>query len=57
MDCNIHDPRAVRHILRVGLDCSRFWLGITVGRVVLGFITPRIGERLAICIYLLLVWV
>ncbi len=37
-----------------GLTAVGFWLGITVGRVVLGFITPRIGERLAICIYLLL---
>lgn len=29
-----------------------FWLGITVGRVILGFITPRIGEKVAISIYL-----
>lgn len=31
-----------------------FWLGLTVGRVILGFITGRIGEKLAITIYLLL---
>lgn len=35
-----------------GLTATGFWLGITVGRVVLGFVTPKIGERLAITIYL-----
>ncbi|KAJ1328177.1 MFS transporter FHS family glucose/mannose:H+ symporter [Microdochium nivale] len=35
-----------------GMAAMGFWLGITVGRVVLGFVTPRIGERLAITIYL-----
>ncbi|KAJ9197708.1 hypothetical protein DTO164E3_5562 [Paecilomyces variotii] len=29
-----------------------FWLGSTVGSVALGFVTPRIGERLAVAIYL-----
>ena len=29
-----------------------FWLGITVGRLILGFVTPRVGEKLAIAIYL-----
>lgn len=35
-----------------GMVATGFWLGITVGRVILGFVTPRIGERLAIMIYL-----
>ncbi|KAK3371458.1 major facilitator superfamily domain-containing protein [Lasiosphaeria ovina] len=35
-----------------GLSVTFFWLGLTVGRVVLGFITGRIGEKLAITIYL-----
>ncbi|RLL94100.1 hypothetical protein CFD26_103627 [Aspergillus turcosus] len=35
-----------------GMAATGFWLGITVGRVVLGFVTPRIGEKLAITIYL-----
>jgi fucose permease len=33
-----------------GMTATGFWLGITVGRVVLGFITPRIGEKLAIAV-------
>ncbi|OJJ06761.1 hypothetical protein ASPVEDRAFT_140661 [Aspergillus versicolor CBS 583.65] len=37
-----------------GMGSTGYWLGITVGRVVLGFVTPRIGEKLAIAIYLLL---
>jgi len=35
-----------------GMVATGFWLGITVGRVILGFVTPRIGERLSIMIYL-----
>ncbi|KAK8121536.1 hypothetical protein PG999_005656 [Apiospora kogelbergensis] len=35
-----------------GMTAMGFWLGITVGRVVLGFVTPRLGEKLAITIYL-----
>jgi fucose permease len=35
-----------------GMVATGFWLGITVGRVVLGFVTPRIGEKLSIVIYL-----
>ncbi|THX74752.1 MFS general substrate transporter [Aureobasidium pullulans] len=31
-----------------GMVSVGFWLGITLGRIVLGFITPRIGEKLAI---------
>ncbi|KAL8710351.1 MAG: hypothetical protein Q9220_005121 [cf. Caloplaca sp. 1 TL-2023] len=36
-----------------GMTATGFWLGLTVGRVTLGFITPKIGERLAVSIYLL----
>lgn len=35
-----------------GMVATGFWLGLTVGRIVLGFVTPRIGEKLAIMIYL-----
>lgn len=37
-----------------GMVATGFWLGITMGRVVLGFITPRVGENLAIVFYLAL---
>lgn len=37
-----------------GMTATGFWLGLTVGRVILGFVTGRIGEKLAIAIYLLL---
>lgn len=45
----------VRHAeaFLAGLTVTLFWLGLTIGRVVLGFITGRIGEKLAITIYLL----
>lgn len=33
-----------------GMSATGFWLGISVGRVVLGFVTPRIGEKLAIMV-------
>src|SRR5450432_2890225 len=36
-----------------GLVATGFWLGLTMGRVFLGFVTGRIGEKLAIVIYLL----
>lgn len=36
-----------------GMTATGFWLGITMGRVTLGFITPRIGEGLAVSIYLI----
>ncbi|KAI1342965.1 MFS general substrate transporter [Xylariaceae sp. FL0016] len=35
-----------------GMTATGFWLGLTIGRVILGFITPKIGEKLAIMIYL-----
>lgn len=31
-----------------GITATGFWLGITVGRVVLGFVTPRFGEKISI---------
>ncbi|KAL4942091.1 major facilitator superfamily domain-containing protein [Aspergillus oleicola] len=37
-----------------GMGSTGYWLGITVGRVVLGFVTPRVGEKSAIGIYLIL---
>lgn len=33
-----------------GMTATGFWIGITVGRVVLGFVTPRIGEKFAISV-------
>ncbi|KAJ5098745.1 hypothetical protein N7532_005746 [Penicillium argentinense] len=36
-----------------GMTETGFWLGITVGRFVLGFVSPRIGEKMAIAIYIL----
>lgn len=33
-----------------GMSATGFWLGITVGRVILGFVTPRLGEKLAITV-------
>jgi fucose permease len=37
-----------------GLVATGFWLGITVGRVVLGFVTGKIGEKTAIAAYLVI---
>jgi MFS family permease len=37
-----------------GLVATGFWLGITFGRIILGFITAKVGEKLAIAIYLLI---
>ncbi|KOS19538.1 Bypass of stop codon protein 6 [Escovopsis weberi] len=46
----------VRHVsgFLAGLTSTLFWLGLTMGRVVLGFVTGRVGERLAIIVYLVL---
>lgn len=33
-----------------GMTATGFWLGITVGRIILGFVTPRVGEKLAIAV-------
>lgn len=35
-----------------GMTAMGFWLGVTVGRVVLGFVTPRLGEKTAIAVSL-----
>jgi fucose permease len=44
----------VRHggAFESGITATGFWLGLTVGRFILGFITPRIGEKLAIMVYI-----
>lgn len=39
---------------QAGLVATFFWLGLTVGRVLLGFVTGRVGEKLAISVYLVL---
>lgn len=46
----------VRHAspFDAGLTVTFFWLGITVGRVLLGFVTGRAGEKVAITAYLLM---
>ena len=37
-----------------GMVLFGLWLSISIGTVILGFVTPHIGERLAITIYLLI---
>lgn len=37
-----------------GVTATLFWFGLSLGRIVLGFVTGRIGERLAITGYLVL---
>lgn len=37
-----------------GIAVVGYWLGLTVGRLVLGFITGRLGEKVAVSIYLVL---
>lgn len=32
------------------MTSTGFWLGITLGRVILGFVTPLIGEKIAISV-------
>ncbi len=46
--------RIVRHAeaLPAGSSATGFWLGLMVGRLVLGFVTGRIGEKLAILVCL-----
>ena len=43
----------IRHTspFNAGMSVTGYWAGLTVGRVVLGFVTPLLGERLAIFIY------
>jgi len=33
-----------------GMSATGFWLGVTAGRMTLGFVTPRLGEKLAITV-------
>ena len=35
-----------------GLVVTGFWLGLTCGRVILGFVTGKIGEKIAIAVYM-----
>lgn len=46
--------RRVRHgePFASGMTATGFWLGITCGRVVLGFVTPKVGEKLSIVVSL-----
>lgn len=37
-----------------GLVATGFWLGLTLGRIILGFVTGRFGEKLAITVYLVI---
>lgn len=40
-----------------GMSAVGFWLGITVGRVVLGFVSPRLGVKVTTAVsYSLLGW-
>ncbi|ELQ32839.1 hypothetical protein OOU_Y34scaffold01028g8 [Pyricularia oryzae Y34] len=36
-----------------GMSAMGFWLGLVVGRVILGFVTPKLGVKLAVTIYLI----
>lgn len=42
----------VRHAapFPAGMSATGYWLGVTVGRGVLGFVTPLIGEKLAVTV-------
>ena len=44
----------VRHAdqFPAGMTATGFWLGVTIGRLILGFVTPKIGVWRAIAIYL-----
>lgn len=33
-----------------GMTATGFWLGMTVGRAVLGFVTPKIGVKLSVSV-------
>ncbi|KAF4450310.1 hypothetical protein F53441_6593 [Fusarium austroafricanum] len=35
-----------------GMTSMGFWLGLTVGRALLGFVTPRLGVKVAVSLYL-----
>ncbi|KAK5991841.1 Bypass of stop codon 6-like protein [Cladobotryum mycophilum] len=51
--------QTVRHSEKFasGMSAVGFWLGITVGRAVLGFVTPRVGIKLSTAIYIGIVMV
>ncbi|KAL8372199.1 hypothetical protein RB595_001815 [Gaeumannomyces hyphopodioides] len=36
-----------------GMSAMGFWLGLVIGRVVLGFVTPRLGEKRAVTYYMI----
>ncbi|KAL9104718.1 MAG: hypothetical protein Q9163_000396 [Psora crenata] len=36
-----------------GMTATGFWLGVTVGRIILGFVTPKLGEWLAVIVYII----
>ncbi|KAJ4341916.1 hypothetical protein N0V95_007101 [Ascochyta clinopodiicola] len=40
-----------------GMVATGFWAGITVGRLILGFVTPKLGEKVAVLIYIVLAMV
>lgn len=44
--------KEVRHAapFSSSMTSTGFWLGITLGRVILGFVTPLIGEKIAISV-------
>ncbi|KAF4465634.1 tetracycline resistance [Fusarium albosuccineum] len=35
-----------------GMTSVGFWLGLTIGRAVLGFVTPKLGVKIAVALYL-----
>jgi fucose permease len=35
-----------------GMTSMGFWLGLSVGRAILGFVTPRLGVKVAVALYL-----
>ena len=43
-----------RHIdpFSSGMAATGFWLGLTLGRIILGFVTVRMGQSLAITVFL-----
>jgi fucose permease len=44
--------KEVRHAapFSSSMTSTGFWLGIAVGRIILGFVTPMIGEKVAITV-------
>lgn len=47
---------SVRHgsAFASGMTETGFWLGVTLGRFVLGFVSPWLGEKFSIVVYLLI---